>query len=295
MPATITPIDPALLAFRDGDRPLLLPLNHVVSNTVIKANTTRFFTTADGSDAAYPLRNLYDLGRKLQWRYGSAQATVYILIDFGAVQTVDALVIEGHDASLANSTITVRASNTLAAAPLDDLTLATTVWTGAIGPTTERRAVFLDSTYAARYWEITLDTAPAANVKHVTQMWLASQVIMPHNPTVPHDELRKESLFTDVISKSGNRSRVGWFHNLARRDFRVWVNHATTIAALRQAYLDTAGWAAPLWWFDFPNSDPNDGIFGFVEEPGINLESIIDLDRIWENAIVESGPHIDSA
>jgi len=295
MPATITAIDPDLLAFRDGDRPLILPVNHLVSAADVRANQTSWFVTADASDASYPIRNLYDLSRKVQWRFGVAAATVYILVDFGVAQPVDSLVLEGHDASLDGATIDVSASDALVVGPFNSLLLPTAVFSGTIGPvtSTERFATFWDSVYTARYWEIKL--VGAANVKHITQLWLASQIFCPHNPRVPHDEQRKESLFTDVISKSGNRSRISWFHNLQRRDFSMWVNNEDTIDALREAYDDTMGWGTPLWWFDFPNSDPNDGIFGFIENSGIDLESIIYLDRIWENSIVESGPHIDSA
>lgn len=292
MGGTVTALSTTLVGYRDSDYPVLICSNEIADYNDIRANVTGVFTDADGSDSDYPARNLADLSRADQWRYGSSQTTVYILVDMGAGSTadVDCMVYEGHDEKLDGGTIRVRCSDTLTGGnALDnpDTLFTVTMSTG-------RYVKFADSQYNARYWEIQIDTGATSNSKRAIQLWLGKQIALPHRSRVPYDEGQKVSEFSEIKARSGRRRRVMHHHNIARRDLLIWINDTATISLMRTGYTDALGWADPIWYIENPSTDPHDSaLFGYVEEPGLDLPSQLSIDKEWAAAVEESGPHID--
>jgi len=296
MTATATPLPATQLAYRNADKPLIIPKNRVedcAGGYPRSRDVVPNFDQPDQSSALFPATNLNDNTRRTQWRHGTSQTDVHILVDFGQSIDVSALLIEGDDNTLANRTLDVLCSDSISMAGALNFTILNPI---AVAPLVDGRNVFLlDSTYRARYWDLHFDdNGEGAVIYRLKQLWMGEQVQLPFHSRVPYDEDQGVSDFVDVRSRSGDITRIVYVPGLFRRDFSYWLRDAATAAALRQAYSDADGWGNKIWHIEYPNSGPKESaLFGNVEKSGLNLPSQLEDDRLWKNAVLESGPHLD--
>jgi hypothetical protein len=294
MTATSTAIDSTLLGYRNNDKPVLAARNILEEGAANfpKCASSGVFASADESDSDYPIVNIYDRRRGTQWRHDTNQQTVYVLMDSTSHTEANGIIIEGHDGVLSGADIRVRCSDTLSGGAIDPAAGDTFTPIDTTGGA-QRFVSLWDNTYSARYWEIQFDDT-SSHIYRARQIWLLTQVFLPHKSSVPYDEDEKISDFVQTQARSGAITRVGFFAELARRDWSCWVNNTDSIDLLKDAWVDSDGWILPIWHIEDPNSAAGtSAVFGYLEEAGLALPSQLEQDRIWDNAIREDGPHID--
>lgn len=175
MAITTTAIPATDLSKRALDKPCVVGRNVVdiaytngTSNVV--ANATGTLAAGDSSAAApYGINRLSDRLLHINWKYGSAAATVYICIDQSATTVdVDTLIIaNGHN--LSGASIKVEADSTT---PSGD-PWGTTLWSFTAGSTAEVRLQAANM-YKARYWRVKI--SGGATAWQIPDLWLGKAV-----------------------------------------------------------------------------------------------------------------------
>lgn len=296
MTATATPLSATQLGYRAADKPLIIPRNHVVhcaGGYPRSRDVLPNFGQPDQSNANFPASNLNDNTRRTQWRHGTSQTDVTILVDFGESVDVSALIIEGDDDILANRTLDVLCSDTISMAGALNFTILNPIATQVL--VDGRNTFLLNSTFRARYWTLHLDdNSVGAVIYRLKQLWMGEQVQLPYKSRVPYDEEETRSDFVDVPSRSGDVTRIVYSHGLARRDFSFWLRDDDIVDSLRTAAADSDDFTRKIWYIESPNSKPKESaVFGNVQKPGLKLPSQLVGEKLWTNLVDESGPHLD--
>ena len=301
MGATIAVIAAPQLIDRTADAPCIVATNVIEDSAsgFPLANLDSAFTTADGSDASYPVARLADRNRATLWKYGSSQSTVYVLFDAGVGQTLkaDCILWEGRVKTWsATAQLRVRASDTLDGS---DMLLNATTITTISGPfATNIHAELWSSSYEARYWEIRISNT-AAIVHQLSQLCLGIQTQFNYKSDTPYDPTEVMSDYDEEDTIGGMSHRVTRYYGRKRRRGLWWFRTAEAQDALLAAFAKTAGWAKPFWYIEDPTTDETDAIYGSFMERGLYLPSEIGvegaIDEWLEQDFRENLPRGESA